>query len=119
MKLKKLPTIIKTEDDLQLYVNTDLINMGIPFHHRKKGMGGYHRTANVFTIGGKKLAWPDNEIYLFRQRIIFVELKMPSKDLTFEQLNFKRWASKNGFPFYVIRSIEAWKVLKLQEIIQG
>ena len=117
IKLRKLPTIINTEDDLQAYVNIDLANMGIPFHHRNKGKGGHYRTANVFDLNGVKMAWPDNSIFLEGGRTIYVELKMPGKDLTPEQKNFQFWAIENGYPFYIIRSVISWTLLKGHEVL--
>ena len=116
--MRKLPTIFNNEDDLQQYVNLDLLNMNIPYHHRKKGKGGHYRTANTFTLNGVVMKWPDNIIFLDNARTIFIELKWLKNNLEPEQENFRLYAIKKGYTFYVVRSIEAWKTVKENEVIQ-
>ena len=116
--MKKKPIIIKCEDDLQEYINKDLRDMNIPFYHRKNGKGGARRTANAFTRKGVKMKWPDLIIFPGKDRVVFAELKFEYGKLEPAQDNFRKWAIKHGYAFYVVRTISAWNIVKTEEVMQ-
>lgn len=118
MPRKNKPVIIRSEDDLQAYCNEDLRKMDIPFYHRKNGKGGARRTANTFIINGIKMKWPDLIIFPGAPRIVFVELKFENGKMEPEQANFKKWAIDHKYPFYIVRTIYAWNIVKGEEVLQ-
>lgn len=95
---------IKSEKDLQAYINKDLRKIGIKFIHLEKGAYNKGRT--------HRAGFPDLAIFKGNGLVFFVELKYKTTKLRDEQIEFLDWSMKNGYQMYVVKSIPEWEMIK-------
>jgi hypothetical protein len=96
------------EKDLQTYINNELRQYNVKFFHAEKSPRHNNRT--------HRRGLPDLIIWPGSGRTIFIELKSRNGTMKTEQIKFYDWAMNTGYPFYVVRNVDDWNLVKKIEL---
>lgn len=94
----RLKETFDNEAQFQTQCSWWLTDKGIMNYHREQGRGGRNYSHNTIVFQDKKCAFPD--LFIWANRFLFIELKMPGKQMSEEQTNFYEWAARKKEPFF-------------------